>query len=458
LHFVRQTDLPLPVERVFAWHERPGAFERLSPPWQSAKVIDRKGTIRDGDLTTIRVRLAGLPIDWVAEHYGFAEPRQFCDRQLAGPFAAWEHRHAFDTAGGDRSLLTDDITFTLRGGRLGRLLGQRQIEHMLDRLFQYRHKIMNDDMIALATYPASRVMNIGITGASGLVGSALAPLLTTGGHSVVRLSRRGTSSNKAGNATSASWDPSTGDIDEAQQFDAIVHLAGENIAGGRWNAKRKQAIRDSRVGPTRRLCEALARRSNKPSTLICASAIGFYGSRGDEPLTEDSLPGEGFLAEVCKEWEAATAPAIEAGIRVVNLRIGVILTPQGGALSSMLTPFKLGGGGVIGSGRQFWSWVAIDDVIGAIQHALATESLHGPVNCTAPEPVTNAEFTKTLGRVLRRPTVVPMPAFAARLLLGEMADALLLSSARVLPRRLEASGYRFRCPALEGALRHVLGK
>ncbi len=296
-------------------------------------------------------------------------------------------------------------------------------------------------------------MHIGVTGASGLVGSALVPMLTMRGDQVTRLVRR-----QAG-AGEATWNPEgTFDASHLAGMDAVVHLAGENIAAARWSAKVKERIRTSRVQGTHALCKALAQMPTPPKMLVSASAIGFYGNRGDEPLTEAAAVGTGFLAEVVRDWEAAAQPARDAGLRVVNLRIGVILSPKGGALAKMLLPFKLGAGGRVGSGRQYWSWISIEDVAGAIHHALRTDSLLGPVNVVAPNPVTNAEFTKTLGRVLNRPTIVPMPAFAARLALGEMADELLLSSTRVVPDKLDRSGYDFRQPALEPALRHLLGK
>jgi uncharacterized protein (TIGR01777 family) len=240
--------------------------------------------------------------------------------------------------------------------------------------------------------------------------------------------------------------------------DAVVHLAGENIAGGRWTAARKEEIRRSRVEGTRRLSESLARLTRRPKVLVSASAVGFYGNRGDEILKEDIAPGSDFLAQVCRDWEAATDPASRAGIRVVHLRSGMILSPVGGALKKMLLPFKLGAGGRIGSGTQYVSWIAIDDTIGVIHHAIVTESLQGPVNGVAPTPVSNAEFTRTLARVLSRPAIAPMPAFAARLAFGEMADALLLASQRVMPTRLQATGYQFRYPELERALRHLLSR
>jgi len=299
-------------------------------------------------------------------------------------------------------------------------------------------------------------MNVLVTGSTGLVGSALVSFLAGGGHRVTRLVRSPQSTTEP----VAVWDPEKGQIDAAplEDMDAVIHLAGENIAGGRWNTERKARIRDSRVKGTRLLSETLARLARPPKAFLSASAIGYYGSRGDEVMREDSSPGTDFLADVCRDWEAAAAPARDKGIRVVFMRIGVICSPRGGALAKMLTPFKLGAGGRVGDGGQYMSWIALDDVVGAIHHCWMTESLQGPVNLVAPNPVTNLEFTKTLGRVLGRPTIMPLPGFAARLMFGELADALLLSSTRVEPSRLLATNYAFRFPHLEEALRHLLAK
>ncbi|OGX48083.1 MAG: TIGR01777 family protein [Omnitrophica WOR_2 bacterium RIFCSPLOWO2_12_FULL_63_16] len=299
-------------------------------------------------------------------------------------------------------------------------------------------------------------MHVAVTGSSGLVGSALDAFLSENGHRVTRVVR---SQPKPG-AGAVRWDPSTGFIEPRglDEVDAIVHLAGENIASGRWSARKKADIRGSRVISTRRLCESLAQHATPPQTLVCASAIGYYGHRGDERLTEESPSGSGFLAEVCREWERAAEPVLQRGVRVVHLRFGVVLSSRGGALAKLLPPFRLGLGGPLGGGTQQMAWLALDDVLGIIQHVLRSASVRGPVNAVSPNPVTNREFARVLGLVLRRPAVMPAPAFALKLLLGQMAEETLLASAKAVPARLLASGYAFRYPELEGALRHLLGR
>jgi uncharacterized protein (TIGR01777 family) len=278
-------------------------------------------------------------------------------------------------------------------------------------------------------------------------------VLKANGHDVVRLVRRAPRARDE-----ARWDPESGEVDASAlgSTDAVVHLAGENIAGGRWTEARKARLRASRVGPTRRLAETVAGLKPGPRVFVSASALGYYGERGDAWLTEEDAPADDFLGRLSVEWEAATTPAREAGIRVVTPRIGIVLSPAGGALAKMLLTFKAGLGGVLGPGTQYMSWIALDDLVGVIQHLLDRSDLAGPVNAAAPSPVTNAELTRTLGRVLGRPTLIHVPAFALRLALGEMADTLLAST-RLRPERLLATGYRFRFPELEGALRHVLG-
>jgi len=296
-------------------------------------------------------------------------------------------------------------------------------------------------------------MNFLISGSSGLVGQALIPVLKSGGHHVASLVRF----QPQPGAPLVHWSPAQGEIDASrlEGFDAVVHLAGESVSG-RWTPAKKQAIRESRVQGTRLLGEALARLSQRPRVLVGASASGYYGDRGDEVLREDSAAGSSFLSEVCREWEAATKPATERGIRVVNLRTGLVLSRAGGGLAKMLPAFTMGVGGKIGSGKQYMSWIAIDDLVQVILFAATTETLGGPANAAAPNPVRNSEFTKTLGRVLGRPSIIPMPAFAVRLAFGEMGEELLLASTRMEPGRLLSAGYRFRFPQLDGALRHLL--
>ncbi len=292
-------------------------------------------------------------------------------------------------------------------------------------------------------------MKIAIAGASGLVGSALIPKLTADGVSVTRLVR---SAPKSGEIE---WHPNQASVDfhTLEGFDAFVNLAGENIAAGRWSDEQKRKIRDSRVSGTHLLSEAIAKMDRKPGSFICASATGIYGDRDDETLDEQSDSGSGFLAGVCREWEKACEPAIKAAVRVVNLRLGPILAREGGMLAKLLTPFKMGMGGKVGSGKQFISWIALDDVVSAIKLAISDQTVRGPLNIVSPNPVTNEEFTRTLGHVLNRPTALAMPAFAARLAFGEMADEMLLASQKVIPKKLISMGFEFQYPTLENAMR-----
>ena len=298
------------------------------------------------------------------------------------------------------------------------------------------------------------IQTVAISGPNGLVGSALTPLLEAEGKQVFGISRSAGGSYQ----DSIRWDPESGltNPGRLESVDAIVHLAGESIAAGRWNSRLKHRIRHSRVEGTKNLVKSIAAVEKRPKVLVCASAIGIYGNRGVAELDETSDPGPGFLADVCKDWEAEANAATELGVRVVNVRIGVVLSPKGGALAKMLLPFRLCLGGIVGPGTQYWSWIGLKDLTRIIAYCINTESISGPVNAVSPTPSTNRDFTKVLGKVLRRPTIFPLPAFVARIVLGEMADALLLSSARVLPSKLESSGFKFEFPALDDCLRHEL--
>ncbi|MEE2737082.1 MAG: TIGR01777 family oxidoreductase [Planctomycetota bacterium] len=296
-------------------------------------------------------------------------------------------------------------------------------------------------------------MRVVVTGSSGMVGSALTNRLSDPETEIFRLVR-----NESKHETDIPWNPETGILDRLQleNMDAVVHLAGENIAGRRWTRSQKDRILNSRVQSTQLLCQSLSSLNNPPSVLVSASAIGFYGHRGETVCGESTSAGTGFLADVCQAWESATQPARQAGIRVIHLRIGIVLSTVSGALAKMLMPFKCGVGGKVGAGEQYWSWVSLNDLIEMILHCIHSDTLIGEVNAVSPQPITNLEFTKTLGRVIHRPTIFPLPSFMARLALGEMADELLLSSTRVIPEKLKQDGYRFLHPTLEGALLDLL--
>jgi uncharacterized protein len=450
--FTKTLRIAAPAAEVFAWHERPGAFERLTPPWEPVRVVERRGGIRDGDRLVMQMGKPPATMRWVAEHRDYRPGESFRDVQVKGPFARWVHTHRVEPDGPEACRLIDDIEYELPLAAVAEPLAGGFVRARLERMFRYRHTVTEQDIAAHRRHKGDRSMKILVSGSSGLIGSTLIPFLTTGDHSVARLVR------KQG-AQGVYWNPAAGELDAAklEGFDAVVHLAGDNISEGRWTAAKKKRIRDSRVKGTRLLAEALAKLTKKPSVFVCASAIGYYGDRGAEALDENAAAGDGFLADVCVDWEKAAEPARKAGIRVVHLRIGPVLAADGGALDKMLLPFKLGLGGVVGSGDQYFSWVTVDDVVGIILFAIENQDISGPVNTVAPNPVTNRELTKTLGKVLSRPTIMPVPAFALRLALGEMADELLLASTRVIPTKLERAGYSFRFANLEPALRHLLG-
>ena len=408
----RSTRLPFPAETVSDWYARPGAHERLRPPWERV----------DGP---------------------------------AGDAIRWVHTYGFTPVGDAGCVLTDRVEYPAPAGALGAGIRRARVRRRVERLLAYRHAVLAQDLPAHARFAGRGPLRIAITGASGLVGRALAAFLSTGGHTVLPLVRRPAQAGEIG------WSPDT-PVDPAalEGADAVIHLAGENIAAGRWTAARRARIRNSRLRGTTSLADAIARLRRPLRVLVSAAAIGIYGDRGDELLDDDSSPGPPgrFLGDLCREWEGATEPARRAGVRVALPRFGAVLSPAGGALAKLLPVFRAGLGGPVGGGRQWMSWLSVEDAVGAVHHAIFTDSLDGHFNAVAPAPVTNAEFTRTLGRVLGRPAVLPVPAVALRALFGAMANETVLPSTRVVPSALLASGYAFRHAALEDALRFELGR
>ncbi len=469
--FERSVFLPGSVERAFAYHAAPAAFARLTPPWDHAVVVEPLRRLADGERAVIEVGVGPARIRWVARHEDVRDGRDgasagFVDVAEGGPFSSWRHEHRIDPMppapdGTLRCRLTDRITWSGPLAGLGDIVVGGFVEDKLDRMFRFRHATIAADLALFAALPSSPRLRVGVTGASGLIGTEVGALLSVAGHDVLRFVRR-----PAGAADELSWDPATGSVDpRASGLDAVIHLAGENIADGRLDDAKRGRLRDQRVGGTARLLAALARLPRPPSTVISAGAIGFYGDRGDEVLDENSPRGAGFLAELCDAWEQAAlvlptaAPSAPpaASWRAVALRIGIVLSPRGGALARALPPFRAGVGGPLGDGRAWMPLLAVDDAAAIVLRALVDERLRGVVCAVGPAPVRNRDFTAALGTVLRRPAVVPVPRAALRAVLGDVADHVL-ESCRVEPRRLRAVGHVFRHDDVEGALRHVLGR
>lgn len=474
--------------QVEAWHRRDGALDRLLPPWTGARVLFGPRAAVLGARVELRLPIGPLPLRWVSEVRPLQEERGFRDIQVRGPFRRWVHDHRFmdpgpgeDHAGetdDGRCAVVDRISYDLPFGRIGRMLGEGSVQDHLERSFAYRHRTLDFDLAAHARYPMTsrhgaeaadpakegesrgphgpgeETYHVAVSGSTGLVGSSLVAFLRTGGYRVSRLVR-----HEPAGPDEIRWVPEEGLArpESMEAVDAVVHLAGESIMGF-WTAGKRRRIEESRVPATRRLCRDLASLGSPPDVFVSSSGVNYYGDRGEERLTEASGSGEGFLAGVCRGWEEASRPLEEAGCRVVRLRFGMVLTPAGGALATMLPVFRAGLGGPLGDGDQFMAWIALDDLLDVILHSLADPDLSGSVNAVAPRPVRNREFAETLARVLRRPAAFRVPAPMLGRVGGQMARELLLASLRVEPAALEEANHRYRHPELEGALRHLLGR
>jgi uncharacterized protein len=430
------TSVDHPIDTVFAWHEKPGAFQRLLPPWVPVRLVEEARSLADGRAV---FRLPG-GVRCVAQHRDFDPPHRFVD-DLVSPPLPWHHVHSFTADGTGRTRVNDAVTTPIPAS-------------FLRAMFAYRHGQLRDDLAVQSDlqrlHPTS--CTVAVTGSSGLVGTALSAFLTTAGHRVIRLVR-----NEARSGDERLWDPDEPDPRIFDDVDAVVHLAGASIAG-RFTEAHKRAIAGSRIEPTRRLSDAIVR-SGTVRTFIGASAIGFYGrDRGDELLDEGAGNGTGFLAEVVKGWEEATDPARDAGLRVVTVRTGIVLSARGGMLKLVRPVFTAGLGGRIGDGRQWLSWIDLDDLTDVYAHALLDDRFLDAVNAVAPTPVRNQEFTKTLAAVVRRPALLPLPTQALAVAVGEEGvREVAAASQRVEPAHLESIGFRFRRPGLEASLRYQLG-
>ncbi len=452
--FIKKTTINVPVEQLFAWHARNGAILRLTPPWAPLKLICRRGNgIDKGVQVWFQMSLFKIPMIWKAEHIAYQENVLFQDHQTKGPFGKWVHTHLFHTQGKNRAIMEDQVAYKLPLGVLS-LPFYGHAKRQLARVFDYRHRVLKHDLEQRAD--KVKKQRILISGATGTIGSILVPFLRTCGHEVIRLVRD--PSNLA--EDELYWDPYNDilDMEKAGPIDAVINLNGVDISRGKWTKDRKQLILDSRVSPTTLLAQKMSEMTKPPAIFISASAIGLYGEGQDRVLTEKDTRGDSFISSVCDQWEIASLKAESAKIRTVQLRIGVVLTPAGGALARMMLPFSLGLGTRLSHGSQYMSWISMDDALSGILHILENKAIQGPVNLTAPHPVTNKEFTRALGRVFSRPAFFVLPRWMAIGLWGSMGKETLLTSARVVPEKLLKNGFVFEHNELVPALKDMLGK
>jgi len=450
-----ETHTDSPRTEVFDWFERKGSFRRLMPPWEVAEEVRADETLEDGAQRIFRFPMGPLKMTWVAEHLGYQPPEKFEDVMKKGPFRSWHHVHRFIEKDGG-TVVHDEVDYKLPMGVLGRIFGSRNVRNRLDRMFRARENRLVRDLERHSDFKHLNRKRILLAGASGLIGKQLAAFLDTGGHEIWRLVRRTPTPGQ----NEIEWAPSKGTIDGAsiEGFDIVIHLGGAGIGDRRWTKSRMTLIEKSRTESTGLLARTLASLNQKPEVFLVASAIGWYGNRGDEILDEQSEAGTGFLPETCMAWETSADAARQAGIRTIHARTGVVLDASGGALEKMLLPAKMGAGGPIGFGRQWFSWISMDDQIYALHHLVMSPNTEGAYNITSPEPLQQKNFAKALGRVLRRPAFMPTPPLAIWFLYGKMGVALTTESQRVMPTRLTETGYRFQHQNAESALRDALGK
>jgi len=455
--FTRHGAAPVTAQALYDWHARPGALERLAPPWLDVDVLRFDG-LADGSRTELRIGAGPARVRWLAEHRDVRPGESFTDVAIEAPFPEWSHVHSFLPAGPGHSVVEDGVTYrvpALPGATFAEEITERQLE----RLFIYRQRTTATDV---ARHAAGETLTVAVTGSTGLVGSALTAFLLSGGHRVVRLvrdRRAAARTVKRPGERLVYWNVEAGELDEDRLAraapDAVVHLGGSTLFAP-WTAGRRRQMWESRVKGTHLLARALARMPTPPRVFLSGSAVGYYGDAGATRLDEAAPAGTGFLADLVREWEAAAGAAADAGIRVVHPRSGIVLSPRGGILGALLPAARSGLAGWPGDGRAYVPWIGIDDVLYALLHLMRGD-VAGPVNVSAPEPVHVRRLIEVLGAVLKRPTPLRVPARLVRAAGGRMARELL-GSTRAVPERLVESGFTFEHPDLEEALRHLLGR
>ena len=454
----RTSVLPCDPDTAWSWMQRPGAFERLTAPWDRIRPVEIPGRLVQGEQAVFDVRLGPIWKRWVAEHTEVSAPHRFADRQLRGPFQRMDHVREARAQGG-RTRWQERIDWRLPLHPVSRLAAGRSVHRQLGAMLDHRARVLAHDLEELALVERHGSRRVLISGSTGLIGAQLAAFLSGQGHEVVRLVRPGSRLGVTP-LPAIEWDPRARMLDPAalEGFDVVIHLAGAGIGDRRWTRRRRALLRSSRVDATRLLATALAGLKRPPDLFIGASAVGWYGETGEDEVDDRAAPGRGFLAELARAWERASEALDAVEVRRILLRTSVVLSASGGALPKMVRPTLLGAGGPIAGGRQFLPWITLDDALRAIHHLMLTPDTSGPCDLVAPGVVRQREFQRTLSRVLRRPALAPLPRVAVRLMFGEMGLALLTESHRQQPTRLLASGFTFRQPGLESALREVLGR
>ena len=457
--FSHQAEHNATKEEIWNWYNSPGSFRRIMPEWEGIIPMNA-GMIEDGGETVFKVRIGPVRKTWIAKHHSIVSGESFADRMEKGPFGMWNHVHRFESTGDGMTTIFDDIEYKLPLHFLTGWTAGFTVVPRMRQLFKYRSARIKCDIKqiqATAEQPRQKVL---VSGSTGMIGLQLCAFLETAGHDVYRLLRPNTKLPADVNIEkTVRWNDHTGEVlsGDMNGFDSVIHLAGAGIGDKRWSNNRKKLIRDSRIIPTENLSRLLATIDEPPKALLCGSAIGFYGNRGSEKLDENSASGNDFLSDLCSGWENACAPAIDAGIRVVNLRSGIVVSPLGGAVSKLLLPAKMGVSGPVAGGKQIQSWISLNDEVFAIHHLMMTDTCSGPYNLTAPNPLPQKNFAKILGHVVRRPAFMPLPGFVVRIMFGEMGQKLILEGQHVMPTKLQESGFEFAYSDLESCLRNCLG-